>query len=167
MVQLYSETVREAGELGLTAIASWSRDPPDCQAIGPKGERLGIEVTEFVDQRLAGQNPMKTRPRFWEIADVIVRLTEIIEKKNLKCAGVKGFDRLMLLIHCDEMFLRGYAGDDVLEGLRDTTFKQPSRIDEVAFMMSYDARIRSYPIIKLRLAACADQDASHVTVSAF
>jgi hypothetical protein len=140
------------GEEGLTHIASTTKDPPDCEAIGPAGERVGVEVTELVDQSLAGQRPMTTRPKFWEVPEVVTRLDEIIRRKDEKCRHVTGFARLMLLIHTDEMFLRGYAGDDIFEGVRDTVFDYPNRIDEAVFMVSYDARIQSYPFVRLKFS---------------
>jgi hypothetical protein len=114
IVQLLSETARVAGEPGLTEIESTTIDPPDCKALGPSGERVGIEVTELVDQSVAGQRPMNTRPKFWEVPEVVTRISEIIRRKDLKWAHVNGFARLILLIHTDEMFLRGYAGDEIL-----------------------------------------------------
>src|SRR5262245_29247579 len=71
IVELLSEAARLVGEPGLTEIESTTIDPPDCQALGPSGERVGIEVTEFVDQSLAGQRPMRARPKFWEVPEVV------------------------------------------------------------------------------------------------
>jgi hypothetical protein len=152
IVRLFSEATRSAGEPGLTEIESTTIDPPDCVAIGSSRERVGIEVTELVDQRLAGQRPMKTRPKFWEVPEVVALVSKIIRRKDLKCAQVTGFARLILLIHTDEMFLRGYAGDEIIEGLKAATFEAPSHFAEVVFMVSYDARVRTYPWVRLALS---------------
>ena len=152
VVQLFSEAAEAIGEAGLTDVSSVVADPPDCEARGSRGERIGIEVTELVDQRLAGQRVLSTPPKFWEGEEVADRLGQIIEKKDRKCAQVRGFDRLMLLIHTDEVLLTGYAGDDVLEFVRQATFQCPRRFDEVVFMVSYDARLQTYPWVRLRFA---------------
>jgi hypothetical protein len=152
IVQLFSEAARTAGEHGLTEIASTPIDPPDCEALGPLRERVGIEVTEFVDQELAGQRPMKIRPKFWEVPEVVARINSIIRRKDLKCANVTDFAKLILLVHTDEMFLRGYPGDEILEGLRAETFEAPDHFDEVVFMVSYDARVRTHPWVRLALS---------------
>jgi hypothetical protein len=152
IVQLFSEAAHSAGEHGLTEIASTVIDPPDCEALGPSGERVGIEVTELVDQKLAGQRPIKIRPKFWDVSEVVARINHIVRRKDLKCAHVTDFSKLILLVHTDEMFLRGYPGDEILEGLRAETFDAPNHFDEVVFMVSYDARVRTYPWVRLALS---------------
>ncbi len=152
IVHLFSEAARSAGEHGLTELASATIDPPDCEALGLLGERVGIEVTELVDQELAGQRPMRFRPKFWEVSEVVARIKDIIRRKDLKCAHVTGFAKLILLVHTDEMFLRGYPGDEILDGLRAQTFEAPNHFEEVVFMVSYDARTRTYPWVRLVLS---------------
>ena len=150
---MFSQAAQARGETGLSEIRSMAKDPPDCEAIGSAGQRVGIEVTEFVDQSLAGQRPMTTRPKFWEAPEVQAKLNEIIRNKDEKCRHVTGFAKLMLLIHTDEMFLRGYAGDDILEGLKEVHFERPNNLEEVVFMVSYDPRIQSCPYVRLTLSS--------------
>lgn len=153
IVRCFSESAQAQGEPGLSNIDSVRPDPPDCEAIDSHGRRVGVEVTEFVDQALAGQRPITTRPKIWESNEVVTRLAQIIEAKDRKCSDVAGFARLILLIHTDEMFLRGYAGGEILDAVRLAAFERPRHIDEVVFMVSYDARTQTYPFVRLQLSA--------------
>ena len=153
IVRLLSEGMEAKGEPGFVEVIPNEVDPPDCVGVTANGQHVGIEVTEFVDQELAerGQR-LIGQHRDWTIPDVIDRIQTIIDTKDLKCARPTIFPRLILLIHTDELFLRGSAGEPVLEALAVRIFHKPVHIDEVVFMVSYDPDLQTYPWVRLNLA---------------
>ena len=152
-MQRLSEALQAAGEPGFVGVASEESDPPDSVAVTPEGERVAVEVTELVDQRMAAEGQRRPgRHRDWSPEDTISRIQEIIDSKDLKCTGLKMYSRVLLLIHTDEMSLQGYAGDEVLAKVRDHVFRTPKNIDEAILLVSYDPRVRTYPYVRLKTA---------------
>jgi hypothetical protein len=152
IVQRLSEALEAAGEPCFVGVEPQESDPPDCVAIASDNRRIAVEVTELVDQKMAAEGQRRPgRHRDWSSADAISRLQEIIDTKNLKCTGLKAYARVLVLIHTDETFLQGYAGDEVLAGVREHVFRKPTNIDEAILLVSYDPRVGTYPYVRLTL----------------
>jgi hypothetical protein len=153
IVQRLSESLQAAGEPGFMSVEAWPRDPPDCVATTEAGDRIAVEVTELVDQRMArlGRRVLG-RHHDWTPPEAISRLQTIISKKDLHGFGLREYARVLLVIHTDEMLLRSYAGDAIWEAVAAHTFRKPTNIDEVIVLVSYDPRVQTYPYTRLRLA---------------
>jgi hypothetical protein len=153
IVQRLSEGLQAAGEPGFVGVeAQWPNDPPDCVAVTETGERVAVEVTELVDQRMAALGRRVLGLHYdWTPAKTILRLQTIVGKKDRHCFGLREYARVLLLVHTDEMLLRGYAGDAVWEAVAACTFRRPANIDEVIVLVSYDPRVGTYPFTRLKL----------------
>lgn len=157
MVQRYSEALQAAGELGFAGVQSQETDPPDCLAITNGGARVAVEVTELVDEdmvRTAQRLPGRFRD--WAPRDVIAKLQQIIDNKDLKCGGLAHYDRVLLLVHTDEVFIHGYSGDAVRDAVGAHVFRAPRHIHEVVLLVSYDPRVQTYPFTRLQLAPATE-----------
>lgn len=160
IVQRLSEALQAAGEPGFIGVQAQESDPPDCVAVTECKERIAVEVTELVDEQMARVS--QHRPglhRDWTPPEVISRLQEIIEAKDVRCTGLGKYDRVLLLVHTDEVFLQGDAGDAVREAINGHTFRKPTYIDDVIFLVSYDPRLGTYPFSRLRLGRRSFQEA--------
>ncbi|MDO8401691.1 MAG: hypothetical protein Q7T45_28170 [Bradyrhizobium sp.] len=139
-------------------------DPPDCEAM-VDGQWSGIEITELVDQktlerslkalkqRAIGKEPERPEGYFvWGAVDLISRLQEHIDLKDN--ARLKGgpYERYILLIHSDEMFL---DRESVSRFLTGATFR--ARMISDAFLgLSYHPGDENFPgrcpVFRLSLA---------------
>lgn len=128
-----------------------NEDPPDCEAI-LYGRRVGIELTELVDQE-AIEKFKKTKFAYdwaeWTRDEFIGRLRQCIERKD-SVASVKGgpYDDYYLIIYSDEWTV---ASQNIEEELRGMSF--PTRlITHALLLLSYDPRTKSYPVFQLPVA---------------
>jgi hypothetical protein len=139
------------------------QDPPDCEAV-IDGKRVGIEVTELVDERTLGRSMKAIKEReqgrepekpeayvVWDRAMLLGELQKRIEDKDQ--GGQKGgpYHRYFLVICTDETFLNAA---NVEEWLTGAVF-QASRITDVLFGLSYHSSHQSCPVFPLRLSGAA------------
>ena len=111
-------------------------DPPDCEAAGKNGERVGIEVTELVDEtslRAAKKGALFT-PSACVPSHVVEKISTIIRKKDQ--ARIKGgrYDTYVLIIFCDDPYFLTYEN---IEAIRKAQFEPTKQIDRVYFLESY------------------------------
>lgn len=135
-----SIVVRESGE-----------DPPDCEATGNGGGRIGIEVTELVDGdaiasayngEMIDQN-LPIPPSL-----VIEKVSAIFRRKD--CAVVKGgsYDLYILIIYCDDP---AFLDFEIHNRLRNERFGPTKLIDRAYFFESYNPWEKRCPYIELQL----------------
>ena len=138
------------------------QDPPDCEAI-IDGCLTGIEVTELVHQptlerslkaikqRAAGKEPGPNKSEaffVWEREDLLHALQTRIDTKDRSKLKGGPYDRYILVIHTNEMFLET---DKVEQWLRQATF-EARRITDVLLGLSYDPRHGGCPVFKLQMS---------------
>lgn len=148
------DILREAGcEVERLVSREVGLDPPDCEAM-VDGRWSGIEVTELVHrktlersfkalkQRAVGKAPERPEAYFvWKADDLISALQEHLNSKDR--ARLKGgpYERYMLLIHTDEMFL---DKESVSRFLNGATF-QTRMISDAFLGLSYHPGDNSIP----------------------
>ncbi len=125
-------------------------DPPDCEAIGMKGERIGIEVTELVDgpSIAAAKNSESAHDNIFLPEQVTEEVTSIIRKKDKAVLKGGPYEQYILIIYCDDP---RYLDTENLNALRNHHFPETSLIDRVFFLESYCPSQQCCPHIELRL----------------
>jgi hypothetical protein len=134
-------------------------DPPDCEG-NIDGCRTAVEVTELVHeptlkrslkalkQRASGKQPDRPEAYFvWQKPDLIHALQQRIDQKDR--AKLKGgsYERYILVIATDEMFLEA---SQVEQWLLDATF-QSKRITDAFLGLSHEPKRGGCPVFKLAL----------------
>lgn len=124
-------------------------DPPDCEATGPDGKQIGIEVTELVDAE--GIKNSKAGRRYewatWDKAKVESYLTSRLTAKDRPGTLQGGpYDRYWVVIHCDEPELTYDRVQGLLSGWSGATTKL---IDDAFLLFSYDPQHELCPFIRL------------------
>jgi hypothetical protein len=124
-------------------------DPPDCEAIAPDGQRIGIEVTELVDPK--GIKNAKAGRRYdwatWDQAKLESHLVSRVTAKDHPTTLQGGpYQRYWLVIHCDEPELE-YERVQIL--LNDWPGAATTLIDDAFLLFSYDPRYDLCPYIRL------------------
>jgi len=140
-------------------LKSLDQDPPDCEAT-LDGQLSGIEVTELVHratlersikavrQRSRGEEPQKPEAYFvWGRDDLIAALQAILVAKN-SAKLRRSYERYVLVIHTDEMFLDSSNVERFLKGAR---FKS-SLITHAFLGLAYEP-CKGYPVFPLELYA--------------
>ena len=152
VAHVLNEELRNRGKESFHSIVSrgQSNDPPDCEARGNNEERIGIEVTELVDE----YSIVAAKKRELFIQDilpplhVIEQISTIIRRKD--GAIVKGgpYDSYILIIYCDDpMFL----DHGIQNAIRNAQFGPTSLIDRAYYLESYLPWEKCCPYIELRL----------------
>ncbi|MDE0154812.1 MAG: hypothetical protein OXS28_04310 [Gammaproteobacteria bacterium] len=154
VANLLSEELSKQGEESFHSVTSrgQSNDPPDCEATGDEGERIGIEVTELVDGpsiATAKGRDVSFQEESWKPSRVIEKITCIIRRKDR--ADPKGgpYDLYILIVYCDDPLILDYEN---LKAIRDSDFPATQLIDRVYFLQSYCPFEKRCPHIKLRLS---------------
>lgn len=134
-------------------------DPPDCEAVGSNGERVGIEVTEFVDQSAINAAKKGGQYSHQSITPltVVENISEVIRKKGRADVRGETYDRYILIIYCDDPLFLDYES---LMAIREAKFDCTNLIDRAYFLTSYDPWKRCCPYIQLALAV----DSTHQDV---
>jgi hypothetical protein len=134
-------------------------DPPDCEA-NIDGCRIAVEVTELVHeptlkralkalkQRASGTEPNRPEAYFlWQQADLVHALQERIDQKDRVKLKGGPYQRYILVIPTDEMFL---DASRVEKWLSSTTF-QADRISDVLLGLAYEPESKRCPVFKLHV----------------
>ena len=129
--------IRERGE-----------DPPDLEMRDISSRRIGVEVTELVDQRSV-ENAAARRytPHFaWTREVFLEKLTERLASKDIG-NRLKGglYDEFMVLIYTDEYLL---IESQVRLWLADFSFQRPRTIHRAYLSLGYCHEV-GYPLIRL------------------
>jgi hypothetical protein len=126
-------------------------DPPDCEALSLKDERIGIEVTELVDSDSISaskrEQPIPWEP--WTNDELYDLLNNRISKKD-KPQDVKGgpYSQYLLIIYCDEPRVLDY---ELIESIRSRSFGPTKLLSRVFFLMSYSPWEKCCPFIELKI----------------
>jgi hypothetical protein len=157
------EILTGAGIDARDLVSRGKDDPPDCEA-NIDGCLTAVEVTELVHeptlkrslralkQRALGTEPSKPEAFFvWKRDDLINALQQRIDDKDR--AKLKGgpYERYILVIPTDEMFLEA---PQVEQWLADAAFRS-KRITDVLLGLSHDPHRGCCPVLKLSL--CLDE----------
>lgn len=124
-------------------------DPPDCEAVDENHQRIGIEVTELVDEKTI-RNQINGDPSNWADWDrqkLLHKIHERIFAKD-KPRKVKGgpYDKYILLIHTEEPGLPFQKAGKLLA---NTSFDNMALLDEVYLIFSFDEKLDYCPFIEL------------------
>ena len=153
MAHLLSEELLKQGEETFKSVTSRgeSNDPPDCEAIGDKGERIGIEVTELVDgpSIAAARGEDVSFQESWKPSRVIENIACIIRRKDRAVPKGGPYELYILIVYCDDPLILDYEN---IEAIRDSSFPATQLIDRVYFLWSYCPFEKRCPHIKLRLS---------------
>ena len=109
-------------------------DPPDCEATDNHGKRVGIEVTELVDQQHAGGEP--TNWAEWDERKTQAYVRERLARKD-DPSKLKGgpYDHYYVILFTDEPMLPARR---LRELLQHTTFGPFRLIDRAWAIASYE-----------------------------
>lgn len=125
-------------------------DPPDCEAKGTDGGRVGIEITELVDSKscAAARDACSYSPKEWE--DSFVPTVQQIVSKKDSARAVKDlpYDDYVLLMFSDEPSL---VLSVVEQKIYDHVFEPTALITRAFLLISYDPWMKSYPCYELRI----------------
>jgi hypothetical protein len=156
-------TILEQAGFQVVDFVSREDDPPDCEGI-LDGKWSAVEVTRLthektrarsmkaIKQQAAGREPEKAEAFFiWDRDNLIRSIQELIERKD--AVDYKGgpYERCVLIIHTDEIFLSNPKVNEFLEG---ATFRA-SRITDAILGLSYEPNLGRYPTFKLNLVPSA------------
>jgi len=147
------ESMERSGEAIYFDPVEAAQDPPDCTARGIRGERVAIEVTEFVCKAAVEANQKADRAaiarlepgvmvhRVWQRWDCLAHLQGRLESKDGKTYIGGPFDRVAVLVHTDEPMLIRSQCEAWLSEHHFGPFKQ---ITEAYFLFWYESEI-GYP----------------------
>jgi hypothetical protein len=131
-------------------VKSVAKDPPDCEIRDNAGGRVGVEVTEFVDQDVVkmcqqGENVY----REWSDEKVREKVAEILKSKDAKAQRWRGlYGKAILVIHIAEEFV--LQSPELFPILDASHFPGPKNIDEAYLICSYEPEL-GYPYRRLNL----------------
>lgn len=133
----------------------WSRpsqqDPPDCEARDLTGLRVGIEVTELVDEIANRDRRNRGLYRWaqWPPDRLLKDLQARISAKD-DPAAIKGgpYDRYWIIIHSGEPALQLSFVEKVLNG---HDFLSTRLIENGYLLLSYEPALQECPVIQLPL----------------
>jgi len=127
------------------------KDPPDCLAETGNGAMVGFEVRELVDKNAIELNERgEAVYRDWTNYEVVEELQKIIKEKDSKTYIGGPYEKLILIIPTDEPVLTYGQLQPVLEAHE---FEPTKQLHEAYLLFSYNAELKSYPHIQLRLPA--------------
>ena len=153
VAHLLSEELSKRGDETFNSVTSRgeSNDPPDCEAIGNKDERIGIEVTELVDgpSIVAAKGEDVNFLEIWKPSRVIEKIACIIRRKDRAVPKGGPYDLYILIVYCGDPLILDYEN---IESIRDSNFPATQLIDRVYFLWSYCPFEKRCPYIKLRLS---------------
>lgn len=134
-------------------------DPPDCTVETRDGERVALEVTEFVSQTAIEYNERADAEAIarlepgafvyaeWSETDLLEQTHYLLIEKDAKQLRCGPYARYAVVIHTNEpLLLRGKAD----EWLSRHTFGPFQQLDEAYFLFPYEPG-EGYPFSRLKL----------------
>ena len=140
VVHLFNQELKNRGASYFDSIFSREpgQDPPDCEAIGNGGERIGIEVTELVDGDAitsAKKREMLDQDLPIPSQQVINEVSAIIRRKDNAIVKGEPYDLYILIIYCDDPKFLDF---EIISELRNKRFRPTNLIDHAYFLESYN-----------------------------
>ncbi len=127
------------------------RDPPDCEAVGKTGLRIGIEITELVDPASAAA-ARAGRPYEWKDwkHNLVPALQDRLSGKDSP-TGLKDspYSEYVLLIYSDEPWLEI---EEARSSLAHHIFLPTTLITKAYLLFSYSPWEKRYPCVRLNIA---------------
>jgi len=138
---------REDSRFGAPALSP--RDPPDCVAPYEGGGVAALEITELVceDAVLANEHGQEVY-RIWKHPELLSELESRLAVKDQKTFLGGPFNRIVVVVHVDELDLVPGKAIDWISGHEFGPYKQ---IDEAYVLFSYRPESNGYPIVRLTL----------------
>jgi hypothetical protein len=111
LANFLSNADRVDGKFGVESV---DNDPPDALLMLANGRRVGIEVTELVDEKAIRKAHRRKRANLsldfdfanWDSGRATKSIHELIERKDKKLAPVSGvYDELLLAVVTDETMI--------------------------------------------------------------
>ena len=126
-------------------------DPPDCEADGPDGGIVGIEVTELLDERAIRATKRRGVRVYadWTPEKITAALQAIISRKAASAVPRERYAKYLLLVHTDEPEL---SIDYLRRSLNGVIFRCRGCLTDVYILVSYDPRIERCPYLRLSLS---------------
>jgi hypothetical protein len=130
-------------------------DPPDCEALGPTGKRIAIEVTELVDGNFVPifqRTPPEQQSNVfadWGYEKFISAMAKRIEDKAGRFPKLKDppYDGgYIVLVYSSEPLLSAAA---VIKMLKDHKFNNLGHPIRAFLLLKYDPSIKRYPYFEL------------------
>lgn len=155
LVQSLSEALESRGELFFHSVRSRGRpnDPPDCEALDGNGERIGIEVTELVDEAaiVAFRAGAIYEWAEWGADRFVRSMAERLIAKAGRYAKLKDSPYpggYVVVLHTDEPNLNH---EQVNRWLRDAPPFDAPNVSRAFLLLSYEPRVRGYPYFEIQL----------------
>jgi len=128
-------------------------DWPDCVIRDSGGVQVGVEVTEFVDQKAIEMCERgKNVYREWSDQAVREKIAQILNRKDEKTHHGNLYGKLILVIHNDEVDLPSSRLFHIFDA---SPFPRTRNIDEAYIICSYEPKPDNapnpYPYIRLNL----------------
>lgn len=131
-------------------------DPPDCEALVADGSRIGIEITELVDDRSAAAARLG-KPYDWKDwkGVLLPALEQILDRKDSPAEIKDGpYSEYVLLVFSDEPWLER---DYVERSIAVHVFPGTAVITRAFLLLSYDPFLQRYPCYELQISPNALQ----------
>jgi hypothetical protein len=126
-------------------------DPPDCICEDADGQAIGVEVSEIVCGIAASKNARGQKVyRVWQPGELTDTIRTRLEEKDKKTFHGGPYASIIVCLFTAEPAL---ARDTAAEELHPKSFGPFRQISAAYLLFSYDPGSKSYPLIRLRLAA--------------
>jgi hypothetical protein len=127
-------------------------DPPDCEVLDVDGRRIGIEVTELIDERAvaAAKQNGGVQWALWDVEKVRSAIQTRLTAKDGKVLKGGPYDEYLVLIFTDEPAL---PADLVERAVAVAPFDAVATIDRAYVLLSYDPHRRTYPSVRIPFGA--------------
>jgi len=145
------EGMRVRGDIRYERPTVSPRDPPDCVAHTPAGDRVAMEVTDLIDEesvRRSQRDGLTAVAHTWTHAELLAKLDERLRSKDGKALKGGPFERYVVVITTDEPML---SPEPVETWLSAASFGPFSSIDEAYLLFSYFPNHLGRPYISLRI----------------
>lgn len=127
-------------------------DPPDIVLERDDGTKVGMEITELVNQK-AIEKDIKRDPTYveeylsWDREKTINNISSIIQKKDNLCDRVAMlYEEIILLIHTDEPRL---DSDTLKSYIRDTDWPTTKSVKKVYILVAYEPAKKGHTLMRL------------------
>jgi hypothetical protein len=126
-------------------------NPPNKIAEDKKGNVIGLEVTEVVDEEtVKAYEKRRGHHKIWDGQELLGKLEQrLLDKDKRIYIGGPYFKRV-LVFHADETFL---DPEEIIPLMNEHEFPKTAQINEAYLLFSYDPRPRKYPYVKLHITS--------------
>ena len=157
VVHIWNKSLKNNGKepFSCIQIRDQGNDPPDCEATDGLGRRIGIEVTELVDQYLA--NPKNKGDRGTSLCAKPEAVLKVIDSqiRRKDTAQIKDgpYAQYILIIYSDDPH---YVEHGNLKEVRSYQFGETKLIDHAYLLLSYCPFNKCCPLIELNLCRISE-----------